>query len=311
MLRIGLDIGGTTITLGVITTDGELLKKYTIDTNYNQGAEAVISRINALINQAIEESSKAKSEFEYIGIGCAGMLDRKNGIVKYSNNIGWKEVPLASLIEEKIKLPVYVANDSVCATIGEFKFGAGSVYSSFIMLTLGTGIGGGLVLDNKLYLGKNELANIMGHMVIDKNGPLCNCGRRGCFELYGSTTALIKNATLATSGSEATVLKDYPVLNGRNIFKAIREKDNIALKVFDEFTDNLAIGIANLINCLNIEAVILSGGICKEGDFLINPIKEKTVKKLYCGQTVMPEIRCAKLLDEAGIYGASLLKEFM
>ena len=191
---------------------------------------SVISRVNALIKAAIEQVGVAKSEYEYIGIGCAGMIDRAKGIVNYSNNIGWHNVPLAALIREEIKLPVYLANDSVCATIGEFKFGAGASFSSFIMLTLGTGIGGGLVLDNKLYLGQKELANIVGHMVIDKNGPLCNCGRRGCFELYGSTTALIKSATLAALDKEDTILKEYPVLNGRNIFKAIRAKDEVALR---------------------------------------------------------------------------------
>lgn len=312
-MQVGIDIGGTTVSVGIVSDQGAVVRRAQMETRWQQGADTVIDRMCALLDGLLCKQTGAAQPITHIGVGCAGKIDREQGAVVYSNNIGWNNVPLGKRLRDTYHLPVYVDNDAICATLGEFDAGVGKRFDSMLMVTIGTGIGGGLILNKKLYNGYHGFANIIGHIVIDKNGPVCSCGRRGCFELYGSTTALVQRAqTMAAEQPDSLLAQQLSAqgANGRSVFSAIRQNDSAALAVFEEYTTNLSIGLANLVNCLNPQSVVLSGGLCREGEFLIAPLRKKVAAQLYCGESALPEILPAALLDDAGMIGAAMLPKY-
>lgn len=313
-MRIGIDIGGTTISTGLFDDNIKLIDKEQIATKYENGYELTMQRICKLVDEMIAKNNCA-GHVEHIGVGCAGMVDRKRVEIIYSNNIDWHNVPLGSILGQHFGVPIYADNDAICATIGEYVQGAGKKYDSMLMITLGTGIGGGIVLDNKMLKGYNEYANIIGHMVIQSSGLKCTCGRSGCFETYASATALIRMADEAAQEHPESLLSKYKLehnqLNGLLIFKAISENDETAIEVFENYTDYLSIGISNLVNILNPQSIVIGGGLCNTGEQLLRPIREKVLSQIYCKEVAMPEIITANLYNDAGIIGAALLPDYM
>lgn len=313
-MKVGIDIGGTTVATGLLDENNRILLKNKISTNSHEPPETVISRIGDMVENLLEKSKITSRELKYIGVGCAGMIDRKTGEVIYSNNINWHNVQLGKMLTKRFGCATYVDNDAICATLGEFVAGAGKDADTVVMITIGTGIGGGLILNNKLYHGADGLAGILGHMVIKKDGIPCNCGRKGCFEVYASTTALIREATVAAESCPDSALarlkKQDGKLNGLNFFKALNENDACALKVFDAYTSDLAVGIGSLVNIFNPQIFIIGGGLSGEGEKLLSPIREKLLGEIYCGKAALPEIRAAELKNDAGIIGAAALPDY-
>lgn len=306
MFTIGIDIGGTSISYAFVDEKGLILEKYEIETLAERGPEDVISRLVASLDKSLSGRKP-----ESIGVGCAGMIDSRRGVVTFSNNIGWNNVPLASILSSHFGVEVFVLNDAIAATIGEAAYGTARGRKHVVMVTLGTGVGGGIIINGKVYLGAHGFAGILGHSILDRNGEPCSCGRRGCFELYGSASSLVRMAELKAKEMPESILSSYERINGRTFFEAVRKKDRTALEVFEEYTDNLALGFADIIDTLDPEIIVVSGGISNEGDFLLEPVRRKVVPLLYCKEAAMPEIKASSLSSAAGVLGASAAKKFL
>lgn len=302
-MKIGIDLGGTTVSIGLVNEEQRIVEKTEEMTLCEQGAEAVTGRMIHMTEQLLQGAGNPA--VTHIGIGCPGILERKSGTVIYSNNIMWDHVPVGQRFQERFGIPVYVENDANCAAVGEYMAGAGRGCSHMVMLTLGTGIGGGMILNGKLYLGKHGNANILGHLLMEKDGKECTCKRKGCWEGYASAGALLRMA------KEAGMFQEVPdtALNGRLFFQAVDKKEETAVKVLDRYLDYVSEGIADLINILDPERIVIGGGISARGEQLIAPVREKVKRKVYFKDMEMADIVCSQLGNDAAIIGAASLPE--
>lgn len=305
---IGIDIGGTSIKSGVLDESGKILLTKKCPTK--SGADSVISDIIGLVKGLLAESGK---KVEGVGIGCPGLINSENGEVVYSNNLYWKNVPLKKSIEEALNLPVFITNDANAAALGEYFCGAGKKYKSMVLITLGTGVGAGIVVNGKLFEGNLGAGVELGHEVIRVGGEKCTCGRRGCFEAYASATALIRFAKAAMKKDEKSLLwslcgGDENKIDGLIIFDALKKGDKTAAKVVKKYVYYLSEGLVNVINAFHPEAVVLGGGICGAGDAFLKPLKRRVNKYIYGGTEFAPvELVVAALGNDAGLCGAAKL----
>jgi len=292
--RIGVDVGGTDIKFGVIDDDHNVIERYSIPTPF----EATADELCNVIGDKCIEIAKAYA-INGIGMGVPGVI--REGLVS-SVNLKFDKYPLAKKLEKYTGLGVELTNDANCAALGEAFAGAGKDADNILLITLGTGIGGGIILGDRVYEG-NGCAGEIGHMIIETNGRECPCGLKGCFEQYASTSALIKDATKAANENPdsllAGLLKENGKLNGVLILGAVKDGCPVANKVFDQYTTWLANGIDGLINIFDPDMVVISGGISNAGEALTNPIQ----KKIHFSVPV----KCSKLKNDAGIIGASIL----
>lgn len=309
---VGVDIGGTDIKIGILDKYNNIVSKGICPTHAEKGATEVIKNIISAIDSIFENSGIDKKDCTYIGIGCPGTIDPQNGVVIYSNNLAWSNVNLKEEIEQATGLDVYISNDANCAALGEVKAGFGGKYKNAVVITLGTGVGGGIIIDGKIFEGGIGGAEI-GHTLIEKDGELCTCGRRGCLEAYASATALIRQAKEAANLNQDSQLYkmcggNLQNMNGKIPFDAAKAGDKTAIDVIDQYTDYLAEGIINMTNIFRPEAIILSGGISKQGEYLAHILRNKVMPNLFGGTTsYLPEIECAVLANDAGIAGAASL----
>lgn len=313
MLTIGVDIGGTSIKGGYVTEEGNVLDKFSLPIVKGQTGEEIINALADLINEFIAESDIDKKNIKGIGIGCPGAIDSENGVVDYSNNLGWENLPLVEIIKTKTGLPVKVSNDANVATLGEATFGAGKLYKNIIMLTLGTGVGGGIVINNKLYEGNQSKGAELGHATVVIDGELCTCGRRGCLEAYASATALMKHGRLvANKHPESLMWKmangEESKIDGKVIFDSCKENDQAAVEVVDWYVKYLGEGILNYCNIFRPDAVILSGGVAKQGLYLTNKLTKYCADRNY-GYSRTPEVKILTgvLGYDSGLIGAACL----
>jgi glucokinase len=286
---IGIDLGGTKIAGVLATPSGKVLMDVNIPTEAHKGKKAVFNNIHKAIHM-LKESKKVK--INAIGIGAPGPIDYEKGIVVEAPNLpGWKRVHLKSIFEKKYKIPVFVDNDANCATLAEAWFGAGKNVKNFLYMTVSTGIGGGIVINKKLYRGANGSAGEFGHMVIDMNGAKCGCGNNGCLEALASGTSIKKR-----TGMEAYAID-----------LAARQGDKKSLKVIEETAHYLAIGIANLVNIFNPEMVIIGGGLSNMQELIFDPIRKDFKKYAMILSAKSVKIVRAKLGNDAGVLGAAAL----
>lgn len=303
----GIDLGGTFVKCGIVDETGNLVIKDKIPTGKDR-PHAEIARDMA--NLAKELARKAHAELTAVGIGSPGTVDSANGIIVYSNNIAWKDVPLRELVQKILNVPVAVTNDANAAALGESWRGAGRNYSNIVLVTLGTGVGGGIVLNGKLYEGSRSAGAEIGHTVIRLNGEKCTCGRKGCFEAYASATALIRQTQRAMVCAPDSTLWELCGGNlenadGKTAFDGMRIGDKTATKVVNAYICYLAEGIANFANIFRPEAVLLGGGICAEGETLLIPLQKQVDKMLFGGNQYAPvKVLRANLGNDAGLYGA-------
>lgn len=306
----GLDLGGTFVKTAIVDENGNVVAKDKIPTGKERPyAEIAKDMANAVI--AMQNSAGVK--VEGIGIGSPGAIDSAHGVVIYNNNIGWKNVDICSEIRKYIDVPTFVANDANVAALGEQYYGSGKNYKNVIFVTLGTGVGGGIIIDGKLFEGFKSVGAEIGHAVIKMGGELCSCGRKGCFEAYASATALIRQTKDAMKKDKNSVLwklvdGDINAVNGKTPFDAALEGDKTAKKVVKDYIKYLSEGIINLCNEFRPEAVILGGGVCAQGEVLFKPLKKLVDKYIYGGTAYAPvEILTASLGNDAGFYGAARL----
>lgn len=297
-VRIGIDIGGTTTKIGLVDVHQKLLACEEMNTDPGRPAETVIEEIAQRVLGLLERQGILMDQCIGAGIGVPGTVDRKSGIVRYSNNMKWEDVKLAEKIGVYLPIPVRIANDADCAALGEAAAGAGKECQDVIMLTLGTGVGGGIILDGEIYEGKGIGGSELGHMVIVEDGEPCTCGRRGCLEAYVSASALIRDAKRAL-GKEMTPEEIFAGASGGN---------EVLKDIVDLYIRRLGIGIVNIVNIFRPQLVLIGGGISAQGENLLGPLREIVKKNCFGGEKgELPEIETAALGKNAGMIGAASL----
>ena len=300
-LYIGIDVGGTAIKGVVIDGDGKLYGEDSVPT---VGGEEIVNGIVTLCNRLMRGN-----KVEGIGIGCAGVIDSAEGKVVLARNLSLADFPLVKLLREKIDLPVKITNDANAAALGEAKFGAGKNYKNSILVTLGTGVGGGIVIDGKLFEGNKSAGAEIGHMVIEKGGENCSCGRRGCFEAYSSATALkrmTRRAMEEDAGSAMWNSCTSQTVTGKTAFEHYKT-DTAAREVVEKYIEYLACGLTNLANIFRPEVIMLGGGISKEGERLTSPLQEILDREMFAPGYAPVKVTVATLGSSAGACGAAAL----
>ena len=300
-LYMGIDIGGTAIKGVVIDENGKL---YAEDSVPSVEGEGILNCIVTLVNRLMKDE-----KIEGIGIGCAGVIDSAEGKVVLAKNLCLENFPLVKLLKEKVNLPVKITNDANAAALGEAKFGAGKNYKDSIFVTLGTGVGGGIVIAGKLFEGNKSAGAEIGHMVIEHGGELCSCGRRGCFEAYSSATALKRMTQRAMdedAGSAMWGKYTSQTVTGKTAFEFYRE-DTAAREVVEKYIDYLACGLNNLANIFRPEVIMLGGGVSKEGERLTVPVQEIVDRETFAAAYAPVKVTVATLGSAAGADGAAAL----
>lgn len=297
-VRIGIDIGGTRTKIGLVDIHQKSLASLSLDTKAFRPAEEVMEEIGRATLELLDQQGIAMDQCIGAGIGVPGTVDSKRGMVRYSNNIQWENVDLAGMMGKYLPIPIKIANDADCAALGEALAGAGRECQDVIMLTLGTGVGGGIILDGKIYEGKGLGGSELGHMVIVENGEPCTCGRKGCLEAYVSATALKRDAK-RVMGRELTP---------EEIFQGAREGEERLQSLVQAYIGKLGTGIINLVNIFRPQLIILGGGIAAQGEALLAPLREMMKAGCFGGEKgELPEIEVAALGNDAGMIGAASL----
>ena len=313
---VGVDLGGTNIVVGVLPMDGgggEVLALRSMPTEAGKGAKFVVDRIVHMVEEAIAEVAgdgpDAKEKFAGIGIGSPGPLDRATGTIINTPNLGWRNFPLRDLISNAVGLPAALDNDANCATYGEWWLGAGKDVDHLIGFTLGTGIGGGIVLNGEIFHGASDAAGEIGHMTIDSTGRKCNCGNYGCLEAYASGPAIALRAVEGIEAGTETLLPD--LVDGRlekitaaTVYEGAVLGDAYANEVMRETARFLGTGIANIINILNPDMVVITGGVTKAGDHLFVPLRAEVRRRAFKSAQEACQIVPARLMGTAGVIGA-------
>lgn len=295
-VRIGIDIGGTDTKIGLVDVHNKLLDSVCIPTKAERPADEVIRTVAETALFILDKNGIAMEQCVGVGIGVPGTVDRKKGIVRYSNNIRWEDVPLVKEMSTYLPIPVEIANDADCAALGETIAGAGKECSDVVMITLGTGVGGGVVLDGEIYEGRGIGGSELGHMVIVENGEPCTCGRRGCLEAYASATALKREAKRASKKE----------LIPSEIFALAKQGDPAMKEVVEIYIRRLGLGIVNIVNIFRPQLVLLGGGISGQGESLLVPLRRILREECFGGERGdVPEIEEAVLGNNAGIIGAA------
>ena len=307
---IGIDLGGTFIKGGIVDDLGNILVSDKVPTESEKGADRVALNIANLCKTLLSNENMGASDIVGIGMGVPGMIDSEKGEVVYSNNLGWEHFFISKEVEKQTGLPVKIANDANVAALGETKFGCGKDYQNTVMLTLGTGVGGGIIINGKLFEGNRSAGAELGHSVIVAGGEQCTCGRKGCLEAYASATALIrdtKRAMLADKNSKMWQIGSIDNVTGKTAFD-YKDVDESAKKVVGDYIEKLGVGITNLANEFRPEAVILGGGVCAQGDNLIKPLQEFVNREIFAGSKgPQVKILSATLGNSAGGLGAAAL----
>jgi len=316
MNYVGIDIGGTNVKMALVDANGKILKNSSIKT---YGARQPVE----VVGDIVAEIARMTKGFDYtaIGVGCPGAVDSKHGIVEYSPNLQWRNVNLEEFLSNATGKYVKIANDANVAALGETKFGAGKNYCDTALITLGTGVGGGFVVDGELFEGYKSMGAEIGHTVIKVDGEQCSCGRRGCFEAYASATALIREARKAMQSDEKkeSLMWDFcgfdrnaktydaSKIDGRAAFWAAKQGDKIAKEVADNYIKYLAEGVLNVVNLFRSQAVMLGGGVCAE-ETLAPRVQEYVDKYRYGGSdSLRTVVLIATLGNDAGVVGAASL----
>ena len=306
---IGIDIGGMSIKGIIIDSEGEVYCQGNIVTGWQNGGGAMCRNIKELTEDMLERGKIDRKEIVGVGVGCPGMIDSKNGVVIFAGNLNLRNYPLADMLHTILGFPIKVTNDANAAALGEATFGAGKNYSDSILITLGTGVGGGIIINGELFEGFNSAGAELGHMVIEANGNRCTCGRRGCFEAYSSASALIKKTReVMEDNPDSEMWRSYNLdtVNGKTAFEY--PEDHAAKGVIDWYLKYLACGITNLANIFRPQVIMLGGGVSEEGERLTKPLQQRGGAQIFGGAEFSPvQIVKATLGSRAGAFGAATL----
>ena len=312
--RIGIDVGGTNVKIALVNDEGKILYSNSVPTRAEMGYEYTVNNIKQAIYDLLKETKLEPKDIQGIGFGFPGQVDYKAGIVRNAPNIpGWVEIPIAKIFEDEFHIPTRVDNDVRCAALGELNYGAGKGCENLICITVGTGIGSGLVVNGRLVRGASNAAGEIGHIKLQMNGgPICGCGDTGCLEAFASGPAIVALAEDYIRGGKSTKFRE--LANGAPITpyivcEATKAGDPVAQRIFTIVGEYIGIGLASVVNLLNPEKIIIGGGVADAGEYLFNPLTETLKKRAMklAGETV--KVVHAQLGNTAGVIGASLLIE--
>ncbi len=310
MYYLGVDVGGMSVKAGIVDDNGNLIKKRSIVTNAIGKTMEFIDDIIDLCDTVCRDARLTREDITSVGIGMPGTVNPTEGIVTYACNIGFTNVALRSIFQQKWNVPVYLANDADAAGLAEVKFGGGVGASDALLVTLGTGVGTGIVIDGKIFSGRGGAGGESGHMVIVADGEQCGCGRKGCFEAYASASALIRMTAKAVLDNPESLLAKLAShgIDGRTAFNARLEGDPVATEVISQYVKYIGIGVTNLVNIFRPQIVLIGGGVSHEGEYFIRMIEEYVNEHAY-GKSINPYVplRQALLGNDAGIIGAAAL----
>jgi glucokinase len=311
---VGIDLGGTKIGAGALPADGSReIAMRSSPTHSELGENAVADRIIQMVEDVISvtmaETGATRKDFLGIGIGAPGPLDRERGIVIIAPNLGWRNFPLRDRISSAVGLPATLDNDANCATVGEWWLGAAKGGRNVIGLTIGTGIGGGLILDGQLYHGASDVAGEIGHATIDSTGRRCKCGNYGCLEAYASGPAIAERAREALAADEGSLISklvqgQHAQITAQTVYDAAKQNDPIALEVVRDTARFLGTGVANLLNIFNPDVVVIAGGVTAAGDALFEPLRTEVRRRAFKPAVDACRIVAGTLSGSAGVVGA-------
>ena len=313
MIYAGIDLGGTTIKGALVSEDGKILIQKAIPTGGERPHVEVVTDMANLILELMSTYGCDPEEVEAVGVGSPGSIDPVNGIVVEANNFAdFRDVHVRDIMAAILDKPIYVDNDANVAALGESMFGAGEGQKNCVLCTLGTGLGGGVVIDGKIFSGAYHGGTELGHTVIVADGEQCTCGRKGCWEAYSSATAIIREARKAAEADPESKINevcggDLSKLNAKMVFDAADMGDASAIRVKDDYIKYLGLGLTNMINIFQPEVMMIGGGVCAQGEKLLSPLRKILDREVFAGQFYKIKFRTATLGNDAGVIGAAML----
>ncbi|MFZ5987397.1 MAG: ROK family protein [Bacillota bacterium] len=313
MYYVGIDLGGTNIAVGLVDEDGKIIHKDSVPTFRERPYQEIIKDMAMLTLKVINDSGVSIDQVKNIGVGSPGTPNCKDGILVYNCNLNFRNVPIRAEIQKYINLPVYLDNDANCAALAESVAGAAKGAKHSVTITLGTGIGGGVVIDGKTYSGFNYAGAELGHTVMVVDGEQCTCGRKGCWEAYASATALIRQTKAAAQENPESLINklvngDLSRIDAKTAFDAAKQDDETGEKVVKQYIKYIAEGLIDMINIFMPEVLVIGGGVCKEGEYLLKPLRELIKQGVYSKEEIpQTELRTAQMGNDAGIVGAAML----
>lgn len=312
MYRIGIDLGGTNIVAGVVNENNEIVASAKCKTACPRPAAEIINDMAKVAKTAVEKAGITMADVKGVGVGSPGTCNKETGVVEYANNLGFVNVPLCAMLEDKLGVKVENENDANAAALGEFYAGAAKGSNSCVCITLGTGVGGGVIIDGKVLTGSNYAGAELGHTVIQVNGEPCSCGRNGCWEAYASATALVRQTRRAMQANPDSkmweIAGSLDKVDGRTAFEGMRAGDAVAKQVVDTYIYYIAVGLVDMVNIFQPDVICIGGGICKEGDTLVEPLRKHIERERYSKHSEKQTRLCvAALGNDAGIIGAACL----
>ncbi len=307
-LRIGVDLGGTNIAVALVGPQGEIIARVSNPTlaTPEDGQTKIVERIVLTIKELLDNYG-SKEEIKGIGIGVPGVCDIEKGVVVWAPNLFWKNVHIRSALENEFNLPTYIDNDANAAALGEAWSGAGKGKSNIVCITIGTGIGAGIVLNGEIFHGMSNGAGELGHVTVVEDGPKCNCGNTGCLEALAAAPAIAKMGKEAANSGVETALAKYKEVSAKEVFTEAKNGDKVANEIVSSVANNIGLALANVINILNPEQIVIGGGVAAAGDTLFVPLKEVVAKRALSALYNDVEIVPAQLGNDAGIIGAAAL----
>lgn len=309
---IGIDIGGTNIACGIVNESCEIIARSKVKTNAPRLYEEILADIIRAARLACDEAGIDPGSVDSVGIGCPGTCNQQTGIVEYSNNLGFVNVPLRTDVEKALGVKTYLGNDADAAAYGEYCAGAAKGAENAVVITLGTGVGSGIIIGGKIYSGSNFAGGEIGHTVISVGGRACTCGRKGCFETYSSATGLVTTtkeyAARYPDSLMTKLIEQDGRVSARTAYTAMKQGDEAGRLVTEEYVKYLAVGITNVINIFQPDVLCIGGGVCNEGDTLLVPLKKLVAEQVYTKNSAKnTEIVICSLGNDAGIIGAAML----
>ncbi|MCL2588663.1 MAG: ROK family glucokinase [Oscillospiraceae bacterium] len=310
---LGVDLGGTNIVAGVVDEHYNIIAKHREPTDTGRSFEDIVASIAHTAHKAVENASLTMQDIEGVGIGAPSCIDPKTNLLVNSNNFGWQNVPFPDELKKHFDRPLFIRNDADCAALGEALAGAAKDYDSAVMATLGTGVGGGVILNKRIFSGCDNMGAEIGHTKLVFHGEKCTCGQLGCLEAYASATALIRQAKEAARAQPDSLLNtlcggDLENMEAKTAFDAMAQGDKTATEVIDRYISYLAAGLSSLVAIFRPEAIIIGGGVSNAGDVLLKPLNEKLFQSTYAATEIgVPPVVRAQLGNDAGIVGAAML----
>ena len=314
MYTIGIDLGGTNIVASVVDDDYNIIGTSKTPTNSPRSADEIFDDIADVCEEAVKTAGLTMEDIDSVGMGTPGTVNQ-DGVIEFANNLAFNNVPVRTMLAKRINKPeekVFIENDANCAALGEAYAGCGNGAKDFVAVTLGTGVGSGVIIGGKIVNGVNYAGGECGHMVIVVDGEQCSCGRKGCWEAYASATALIRQTKKAMEEYPDSLMhklaKEEGKVSGRTAFDAMRLGDIAGIKVVDDYIKYVACGLINIVNALQPEIICIGGGICNEGETLMKPLRRFVQSERYSIHSkIQTKIVKAELGNDAGVIGAALL----